>query len=57
MSCTKYFTSAHQDATASPGDDAIEQFRAALDIWKDADPEYIPPQEARARLMELEAIL
>ncbi len=38
-------------------DDAIEQLRAALEIWKDADPEYIPAQEARAKLEELEASL
>ncbi len=35
-------------------DDAIEQLQAALEIWKDADPEYIPAQEARARLAELQ---
>jgi Tfp pilus assembly protein PilF len=35
-------------------DDAIEQLQAALEIWKDADPEYIPAQVARAKLAELE---
>jgi hypothetical protein len=35
-------------------DDAIEQLQAVLEIWKDADPEYIPAQEARAKLAELE---
>ncbi len=34
---------------------AIEQLQGALKIWKDADPEYIPAQEARARLVELQA--
>jgi len=36
-------------------EDAIEQLQAVLEIWKDADPEFIPAQEARARLAELEA--
>jgi Flp pilus assembly protein TadD len=36
-------------------DAAIEQLQAALAIWKDADPEYIPAREARTRLAELEA--
>jgi tetratricopeptide (TPR) repeat protein len=36
-------------------EDAIAQLQAVLEIWKDADPEYIPAQEARARLAELEA--
>ncbi len=35
-------------------DDAIGQLQAALEIWKDADPEYIPAQEARAKLAELQ---
>jgi tetratricopeptide (TPR) repeat protein len=38
-------------------EDAIEQLQAALEIWRDADPEYIPAQEARAKLEELEASL
>jgi hypothetical protein len=48
-------TSTHKDAAGSPTDDAIKQVQTALDIWKDVDPEYIPAQESRARLVELEA--
>jgi tetratricopeptide (TPR) repeat protein len=36
-------------------DEALERLRTLLEIWKDADPEYIPAQEARAKLAELEA--
>jgi len=34
--------------------DAIEQLRLAADIWKNADPDYVPAQEARTKLRELE---
>jgi len=34
-------------------DDAIAQLEAALEIWKNADREFIPAQKARARLAEL----
>ncbi len=33
---------------------AIEQLRIATDVWKNADPDYIPAQEARTKLRELE---
>jgi len=35
--------------------DAIEQLEAAADIWKDADPDYMPAQRAQAKLAELQA--
>jgi tetratricopeptide (TPR) repeat protein len=35
--------------------DAIEQLETAVDIWKNADADYIPAQEARAKLEELKA--
>ncbi len=38
-------------------DKALQHYRKFLTLWKDADPEYIPAQEARARLVELEASL
>jgi len=34
--------------------DATEQLQAAANIWEHADPDYIPAQEARAKLEELE---
>ncbi len=34
---------------------AIEQLQAAADIWKNADPDYIPAQLAQAKLAELRA--
>lgn len=34
-------------------DEAISHLEAALDIWSEADPEYIPAQEARELLAEL----
>jgi len=33
---------------------AIEELNKALEIWKDADPEFIPAQMARDKLLELE---
>jgi len=33
--------------------DASEQLEAAVSIWKDSDPDYIPAQEARATLGEV----
>jgi Flp pilus assembly protein TadD len=33
--------------------DAIEQLEAAADIWKNADPDYMPAQRAKAKLTEL----
>jgi tetratricopeptide (TPR) repeat protein len=36
-------------------DEAIAQLEAALEIWKNADPDYRPAQDARAKLVELEA--
>jgi tetratricopeptide (TPR) repeat protein len=35
--------------------DAIEQLEAAVDIWKNADPDYMPAQRANTKLMELRA--
>lgn len=35
-------------------DDAVATLRKLLEIWKDADPGYIPARDARARLAELE---
>ena len=35
--------------------DAIEQLEAAVNLWKDADPDYIPAREAEAKLGELVA--
>ncbi len=32
---------------------ALEHLQVALDIWKDADPEFKPAQEARQKLAEL----
>ncbi len=32
---------------------ALEHLQVALDIWKDADPEFKPLQEARQKLAEL----
>ena len=34
-------------------EDAIAQLEAAIEIWKNADPEFIPAQEARQKLAEL----
>jgi tetratricopeptide (TPR) repeat protein len=34
-------------------DEAISHLESALDIWSEADPEYIPAQEARELLAEL----
>jgi len=34
---------------------AIEELNKALEIWKDADPEFIPAQMAREKLSELES--
>lgn len=33
---------------------ALEHLNITLDVWKDADPEYIPAQEAREKLKERE---
>jgi tetratricopeptide (TPR) repeat protein len=33
--------------------DAVEQLVKAVDIWKNADADYVPAQEARAKLREL----
>ncbi len=34
---------------------ALEHLNITLDVWKDADPEYIPAQKAREKLKEWEA--
>jgi len=34
---------------------SIEELNKALEIWKDADPEFIPAQMARDKLLELES--
>jgi tetratricopeptide (TPR) repeat protein len=34
--------------------DAIEQLRAAVDIWKSADPDYRPAQRAQTKLAEIQ---
>ncbi|MCK4654235.1 MAG: tetratricopeptide repeat protein [Candidatus Cloacimonetes bacterium] len=34
---------------------ALEHLNITLEVWKDADPEYIPAQEAREKLKEWEA--
>ena len=31
---------------------ALEHLNITLDVWKDADPEYIPAQKAREKLQE-----
>jgi len=36
-------------------DEAIAQLEAAVEIWKNADPEYIPAQQARSKLAELQS--
>jgi len=35
--------------------DAIEQLQAAADVWKSADPAYLPAQKVRAKLRQLGA--
>jgi tetratricopeptide (TPR) repeat protein len=35
--------------------DAIEHLQAAAEIWKNADPDYVPAQRAQAKLTELRA--
>ena len=34
--------------------DAIEQLQAAADIWKNADPDYMPAQRAQTKLAEIQ---
>ena len=36
-------------------DDAITRLEAAVEVWKNADPEFIPAQQAREKLAELES--
>lgn len=40
-------------AARGQADEAISHLKSALDVWSEADPEYIPAQEARALLAEL----